>query len=258
MPQSPSTRWTSLWQMPQWLIRISTSWGPSGAGSYTNGLRALFFEWAAWAWKLIPPIYHRPARERAGRSNIARMPGISTLDPRRRRGARRRGRSRLLAPGVRPARRRRLPRRQFARCPAPPDRRATPRGHRARVGTGPHPELERERLDRPPGPGGRAPRAPDRGLGRRGGRRRLHLRQRLQAPGRGPSAAAGAARDPLRGDELPHRPLRRPGARGACSATSSCGSSRATGCAARSAATSRCSCSPTWTSAPARSTTWRA
>jgi hypothetical protein len=33
--------------MPQWLLRISTSWGPRGRGSYTNGLRALFFEWAA-------------------------------------------------------------------------------------------------------------------------------------------------------------------------------------------------------------------
>ena len=62
-----------------------------------------------------------------------------------------------------------------------------PRRRRARVGTGPHPELERERLDRPPGAAWPALIAPlDRGLGRRGGRRRLHLGQRLQAPGRRP------------------------------------------------------------------------
>lgn len=32
-PQSLSTRCTSLWQMPQWVMAISTSWSPSGAGS---------------------------------------------------------------------------------------------------------------------------------------------------------------------------------------------------------------------------------
>ena len=39
-PQSPRTVWMSEWQMPAYLISISTSWGPTSRRSMVVGMRS--------------------------------------------------------------------------------------------------------------------------------------------------------------------------------------------------------------------------
>ena len=79
------------------------------------------------------------------------------------------------------------------------------------MGRGPHPQLERRRLDRPVAPHRRQDRGADRRAAGRGQRRRLDLAQPVQvAQRRGRAAAcrrAGAPRDPLRARQLPDRSL---------------------------------------------------
>ena len=46
-PKSLSTVAASVWQIPQWVTRTSTWWGPIGPGSYSNGSNRPFADKAA-------------------------------------------------------------------------------------------------------------------------------------------------------------------------------------------------------------------